>query len=362
LALGAGTLREAGADTTVFFNPAQTAVQVATGTTSDTVSSEGYRFTYSRDKLFTGGTTSVLGRAVRVAWPEGVEAQAVTAGPATSGAKLTIQRDDGGTFDLTALTFRLLANTAGAGGTLEIMPTRGGEDVPEGPFAFDATGYYSSEFSYSTAPNYGGSTVALTNYDGYKLSLYVDFALVGLTLVTPPTNHPPTGVGLTGGAVFENEPAGTPVGSLFTIDPDVGDTFTYALVAGAGSADNGLFAVSGGDLLTTTALNYEARSHYSVRVESTDQGLLSTQAVLGVTVLDVDETPRFLRLEAPGGAGTVLEWSSVTNHLYTLYASTNLWAGFTVVASNLAAAPVSNLYTDAAPRAGLRAWRVTTVP
>ncbi len=115
----------ANADTTVFFQSCQVATPVSSGVTSDTISSNGYLFTYTRDKLFTGGTGHPIGRPVRVAWPAGVEAQAVTAPPpgvTDYKARITLRRVDGQVFDLTAFTFRLLANTAGAGGSIEIMP------------------------------------------------------------------------------------------------------------------------------------------------------------------------------------------------------------------------------------------------
>ena len=39
--------------------------------------------------------------------------------------------------------------------------------------------------------------------------------------------------------------AGTLIGKLITTDPNAGNTFTYSLVGGAGSADNASFAISG---------------------------------------------------------------------------------------------------------------------
>ena len=101
----------ANADTTVFFSTCQVATPVASGVTSDTIRSNGYLFTYTRDKLFTGGTRQPIGRAVRVPWPAGVEAQAVTTPPTGVTdymARITLQRVDGQVFDLTAFTFKLL--------------------------------------------------------------------------------------------------------------------------------------------------------------------------------------------------------------------------------------------------------------
>lgn len=56
------------AGTTVFFGPSQVATLVDTNTTSDTISSEGYFFTYTRDKLFTGGGGTPIGRNPRTQW------------------------------------------------------------------------------------------------------------------------------------------------------------------------------------------------------------------------------------------------------------------------------------------------------
>ena len=53
---------EVPAVTTVFFNSGQVTNLVSANATSDTISSEGYLFTCTRDKLFTGGTTNVTGR------------------------------------------------------------------------------------------------------------------------------------------------------------------------------------------------------------------------------------------------------------------------------------------------------------
>jgi hypothetical protein len=116
----------ADAGVTVFFDSSQIATDVASGVTGDKISSEGYLFTYTRDKLFTGGGSDPIGRPVRVAWPDGVEAQAVTTPPPGVNdykARIVLQRVDGGVFDLTAFTARLLGNTWATGAAIEIMPS-----------------------------------------------------------------------------------------------------------------------------------------------------------------------------------------------------------------------------------------------
>ena len=163
--------------TTAFFDSSQTTNWVASETTSDTLRSEGYLFTITRDKLFTGGVglTNPIGRAIRIPWPTGLEAQAVTTGPVLSGAKITIQREDGQTFAIESFTNKLLANTAGAGGAFEIMPLLHGEDGLPDPLAYDASGMYGNSFTYHTPE--------LAGFDAYIMTLYVDYALMSLTVV-----------------------------------------------------------------------------------------------------------------------------------------------------------------------------------
>ena len=167
-----------------FFNASQTMAVVSSNLNSVTISSGGYLFTYSQDGYFTGGLGGgPIGRFFTVVWPNGVQAQAYTAGPlAGTGANLTIKRADGNLFDLQSFTGRILLNTAGAGGAFEIMPQLNGNDAFANPLQYDCTGYAGMNFPYTTA---------LTGYDTYLVHLWGDFALVQLTLVdaSPP---PPT--------------------------------------------------------------------------------------------------------------------------------------------------------------------------
>lgn len=204
--------------TTTFFDASQTMTLVASSTTSDTINTEGYLFTYTLDKLFTGGVglTTPIGRTQLVQWPTGLHAQAVTSGPVTGPAQITIQRVDGGAFDLDALNFKLLANTWATGADLEITPMLDGNDGPQ--VFLDASGSYSNTFSYSqTLSDYRGfNTSTLKGYDTYNLSLFVDFALTGVTLTDPsllPVPEPETygmmlaGLGLVGLAMRRRKQA-----------------------------------------------------------------------------------------------------------------------------------------------------------
>jgi hypothetical protein len=181
-------------------------------------------------------------------------------------------------------------------------------------------------------------------------------------LPAPPLlNHAPTNITLSNSTVAENLAAGAAVGALGTRDPDAGDTFVYALTNGTGGADNGSFNISGSNLLTAASFNYEIKSNYSIRVRSADQGGLFTQKVFAISVADVDETPALGPVKTVG-SNTVLRWSSVTNHVYSVYWATNLMTGFSVLQSNIPATPSINSYTDTVITVPGRFWKVSTVP
>jgi hypothetical protein len=171
-----GSARPSHAVLVDFFHAGQS-YSLTSATNSDTLTTEGYVFTYSLDKLFTGGTGHVIGRSSSVTWPTGLQAQAVTEGPNIGPAKFTIRRADGDVFDFMGFTAKLLANTAGAGASIEIMPLLAGEDGLPAPAAFDATGYAGSSFTYGPA-----STAALRGFDTYLVTLYVDFAFTNVQL------------------------------------------------------------------------------------------------------------------------------------------------------------------------------------
>lgn len=97
---------------------------------------------------------------------------------------------------------------------------------------------------------------------------------------------PPSDIVLSKSTVDENAAANTPVGTFSTTDTDAGDTFTYALVPGAGDTDNGLFTISGNQLRTATAFDYETRNLLSVRVRTTDASGLTLEEAFAVSVND----------------------------------------------------------------------------
>lgn len=132
-----------------------------------------------------------------------------------------------------------------------------------------------------------GGAVSLGIGDINKHNLGGEYTSVIVAYVP---NETPTDAALSNSTVPENQPSGTAVGMLSSIDPDVGNTFTYTLVSGAGSTDNGSFTISGSTLQTAASFNYEAKSSYSVRVRTTDQGGLWYEESFIILVNDVIET------------------------------------------------------------------------
>ncbi len=166
--------------TNVFFTGSQTALLIVSNINAVTLQSGDYLFTYSADGYWSSGGGPPTGRFFSVHWPNGVQAQAITAGPNLGvGANITLKRADGKRFDLRAFTGKILLNTAGAGGAFEIMPKLDGNDAFNDPVMYDCTGYAGASFPYTTA---------LAGYDTYQVHMWGDFALTALTLID--TNPP----------------------------------------------------------------------------------------------------------------------------------------------------------------------------
>ena len=92
-------------------------------------------------------------------------------------------------------------------------------------------------------------------------------------------------------AVAENTGTGQDIGSaIAATDADTDDTLTYTL----GGADAASFSINGtnGQLQTKAALDYEAKTSYSVSITVSDSELTDTIDVT-ISVTDVNEAPSF---------------------------------------------------------------------
>jgi surface protein len=101
-------------------------------------------------------------------------------------------------------------------------------------------------------------------------------------------NNNPTSLTIDNASIDENT-IGL-VGTFSSVDPD-GDTQVYSLINGIGGTNNTSFTISGNQLSSTVAFDFENKASYSILVRVDDQrgGKLDQQFTINVT--DVNEAP-----------------------------------------------------------------------
>jgi len=99
----------------------------------------------------------------------------------------------------------------------------------------------------------------------------------------------------TASSIAENMPIATKVSDFSgTSQNIVGNGFTYSLVSGQGSSDNASFTIKDAQILTNTALDFELKKTYSVRVRVTDSFGRFDEKVMPITITNVNEAPTAL--------------------------------------------------------------------
>ena len=132
-----------------------------------------------------------------------------------------------------------------------------------------------------------GSVLAIGSYKNDNIN-GVDAGYAKIYAVPTSGNSAPTNISLSSSSVNENVSIGTTLGALLSTDSDSGDTHTYTLVSGTGDTDNASFTISGANLLTNTALDYETKNSYSIVVQTSD-GTATYSKTFAISVIDVDE-------------------------------------------------------------------------
>jgi Cadherin domain/RTX calcium-binding nonapeptide repeat (4 copies) len=137
--------------------------------------------------------------------------------------------------------------------------------------------------------------------DGYTIRVEADDGQGGtveerFTIAVTDANDQPTEISLSNSSVADNQPSGTDVGTLSSMDQDSADVHTYILVSGEGDDDNASFQISGSELQTDADLSVGA---YSVRVRTDDGhagGRFEKQFAISITdasgTLDAHFFPR----------------------------------------------------------------------
>lgn len=125
--------------------------------------------------------------------------------------------------------------------------------------------------------------------------------------------NPPTDIILSSRIVAENSEAGTAVGYLYAIDPDLSDNFTFALLDDA----DGRFAIIGNKLVVAdgASLDFETNPLHEIRIRVTDAQGLSYEEIFTILVKDVNEEPQTPENNAPTNiylSGEIVAENSVT--------------------------------------------------
>ena len=131
----------------------------------------------------------------------------------------------------------------------------------------------------------GGVTLHLT--DTVVPLLYQALVLVSNGSIIA-TDAAPTAIAMTGGTVEENAAAGTWVAALAAVDPDAGDTHSFAITGGASA----LFEIVGSDIRVKAGamLDFETQPSYGLTIQATDQNGLSYSQTVTINLTDVVET------------------------------------------------------------------------
>gem|GEM_PF-593216 len=133
-----------------------------------------------------------------------------------------------------------------------------------------------------------GKMVFVTN-STVNGNLWVTDGTISGTVSLIAVNRVPTDIQISTNNVNENVAAGTVIGTLTSTDPDAGDAFTYSLVTGG--VDNSAFSIVGNQLKINNSPDFEAKSSYSIKVRTTDQGGLFFDKVLTIVINNVFEAP-----------------------------------------------------------------------
>jgi len=113
--------------------------------------------------------------------------------------------------------------------------------------------------------------------------------LFTITVLDRQETSPPSSLSLSNASIAENVAAGSVVGTLATVDPDPGETFTYTLVSGTGDTDNAAFRIVGNQVQIIASPDFETKSNYSVRVQVTDRQGNSIAESFAIAIVDLQD-------------------------------------------------------------------------
>lgn len=179
----------------------------------------------------------------------------------------------------------------------------------------DAVGYLSTvdasfndSFTYSLVAGTGDTDNATFNINGdelragvsldfetkssYTIRIQTDDNNGGLfekafVITVTDVNEIPTDITLDNNSIDESNPVGTVIGGLTTTDEDLGQSYTYSLVAGTGDTDNASFSISGTNLVSAEEYDFETKTSYSVRILTDDNQGGTYEKAFAISINDL---------------------------------------------------------------------------
>ena len=107
------------------------------------------------------------------------------------------------------------------------------------------------------------------------------------SITVNPINDAPTNILISNNSVREKLAAGTSIGLLSVTDIELSDTHTLELAFGTGSTDNDRFVIVGNELRLAETLDFELQPTHSIRVRATDNGGLSVEKQMTISVINM---------------------------------------------------------------------------
>lgn len=173
---------------------------------------------------------------------------------------------------------------------LALQIKKSGSDVTEDAVA-DVTTIETGDILYWTPP-----TDAINVTNAFNVRATDGEETSGEVMVVVDINHyyyAPTDITLSNMTIDENVANGYEVATLTTTDVDLGDTFTYTLVAGEGSEDNAKFSISGDKLLVNgdNQIDFETLGALHIRLRTTDSYDATYEEAVTLAVNDRNDAP-----------------------------------------------------------------------
>lgn len=175
-----------------------------------------------------------------------------------------------------------------------------------------------------------------------------------VTLNVNPPPAAPSAMSTSVSEILSTAAPGSFIANLRSTDPNFSESHTYQLVSGTGDTDNGLFSVSGNQLIAQHAFAGDVGSTFSIRVRSTDSASLASEHILTLTVVatpstmvineifynpDNNERTEFVELHNPTEAPVSLAgWQFSSGISYDFPAGSSIPAGgYLTIAQDTAA-------------------------